>query len=145
MTYAEWFDSFAEAHGNIVSKLLEQGYDKARIIDYFDFDNLVEAEPDFCPLYAQKKKCHEMERLNCYLCACPHFRFDDSGMQERDGATLYSSCVIEAKAGAQYRFDNAIHQDCSACTLPHQRRFVEKHFSTDWKQMMRLCPPRRQD
>ena len=69
MTYAEWFDAHAEKHRAIMEKLLARGFGKAEIIDYFDFDNMVEAEPAFCPLYAEKKKCHDMEGLNCYLCA----------------------------------------------------------------------------
>ena len=42
------------------------------VIEYFKFENMVKNEPDFCPLYKDNKKCHDMEDLNCYLCACPN-------------------------------------------------------------------------
>ncbi len=153
MTYAEWFEFHAKRHGEIVAKLLNRGYDKAAIIDYFDFDNMVTAEPDFCPLYAEKKKCHDMERLNCYLCACAYFRFNDDGIDvlerteenekreaESGGLTVYSFCAIDAVDGKQAVFGDAVHQDCSQCLLPHRRGFIEKHFDTNWKTIMASCP-----
>jgi hypothetical protein len=162
MTYLEWFESHAAKHAAIVKKLLDRGFAKAEIIDYFDFDNMCEAEPDFCPLYAEKRKCHDMERLNCYLCACPWFRFDDNGLDRgnresevrnwergtqnpeprtKNQKTRYSRCAINAKDGKPLVFGNAIHQVCSACLLPHRRSFVEKHFDTDWKKIMKECGP----
>lgn len=59
-----------------------EGNTKQEIIEYFRFENMVKNEPDFCPLYKDNKKCHDMEDLNCYLCACPHFRFDDNGFKK---------------------------------------------------------------
>ena len=158
MTYSQWFESHAERHGEIVDKLLAKGYDKAAIIDYFDFDNMVTAEPDFCPLYAEKKKCHDMKHLNCYLCACPYFRFNDDGIDALErtkgneqrgsgkreagsgGLTVYSFCAIDAVDGKQAVFGDTVHQDCSKCLLPHRRGFIEKHFDTDWKTIMAACP-----
>ncbi len=145
MTYREWYDTHADKHAVIVDKLLAKGYDREGIIDYFDFDNMAEAEPDFCPLYAEKKKCHETEKLNCYLCACPFFRFDDDGLKSRNtehgtrNTTIYSECSIDAKEGKALCFGDAVHQDCSDCLLPHRRGFVEKHFDTDWRKIMREC------
>ena len=81
MSYAAWFEAHANRHKTIVEKLLTRGFDKRRIIDYFDFENMVEAEPDFCPLYAQKRKCHEMEGLNCPVIMCWGWRL--SFPQER--------------------------------------------------------------
>jgi Zn-finger protein len=137
--YGEWFESHAKKHRAIVEKLLKRGFSKEEIIDYFDFDNMVEAEPDFCPLYAKKQKCHAMEKLNCYLCSCPHFRFSDSGIRTEEGMTVYSECAIDSKKGKPGRFGGAIHQDCSACTIPHRRKFIEKVFDIDWKKIMAKC------
>jgi hypothetical protein len=139
MGYSEWFEAHAKAHNKIVEKLLKRGYSKEQIIDYFDFDNMVEAEPDFCPLYADKKKCHDMEKLNCYLCACPNFRFSDSGLRKEHGKTVYSECAIASKEGKPGVYGDAIHQDCSACTVPHHRDYVEKVFDTEWKKIMAKC------
>jgi len=139
VTYAEWFETHAAKHGAVVEKLLKRGLDKEAIIDYFDFDNMRAAEPDFCPLYAGNTKCHAMEKLNCYLCACPHFRFSDSGIKKESGKTVYSECAIDSKEGRPAVFGGAVHQDCSACTLPHRREFIEKVFDTEWKRIMAKC------
>lgn len=139
MTYREWFDAHADKHKALMQKLLSRGMDKEAILDYFDFDNMVKMEPDFCPLYAEGKKCHDMEKLNCYLCACPHFRFNDKGLRTEEGAAVYSACAIHAKEGVPVRFGDAIHLDCSACTLPHRRSVIDKLFDTEWERIMARC------
>ena len=93
MSYTSWFDEHATKHKKIVDKLLKSNYTKEQMIEYFDFDNMVEKETSFCPLYADNKKCHDMESLNCYLCACPNFRFDDKGIKKVGENTQYSFAV----------------------------------------------------
>jgi len=139
VTYLHWFESHAAAHGKIVEKLLDRGFTNAQIIAYFAFDNMVTAEPDFCPLYAEKKKCHDMDALNCYLCACPHFRFNDAGIRSERGRTVYSECAVASKEGKPGVYGDAIHQDCSGCTVPHRRAYIEKVFDTEWKRIMAKC------
>ena len=135
MTYKEWFESHAEKHRAIVEKLGDLSDEE--LIRYFRFDNMVKREPDFCPLYSTKTKCHEMEDLNCYLCACPHFRFDDEGIYTVGEKTLFSTCAIDAKEGKQFISDDAIHQDCSGCMIPHKEAYIRKHFSRDWREIMK--------
>ncbi len=142
MTYIAWYDTFARKHKNIVNKLRTQHFTKHQIIEYFRFENMLEMEPDFCPLYAQKKKCHEMESLNCYLCACPNFRFDDKGIKKIETNTQYSFCSIDSKDGAQGIYEHAIHQDCSKCSIPHHQDYIEKHFDLEWKKIMQDCLPK---
>ncbi|MBV5348753.1 hypothetical protein JZU61_03745, partial [bacterium] len=60
---------------------------ESEVIEYFRFENMVVNEPKFCLLYAENKKCHETEHLNCYWCACPHFRFNDKGFSTQEGKT----------------------------------------------------------
>lgn len=139
MSYTNWFDEHADKHKIIVKKLLDKDYRKKQIIDYFDFDNMLKNEPDFCPLYVDNKKCHDMASLNCYLCACPNFRFDDSGIKKIEENTQYSVCNIESKDGKQGVYGDKIHQDCSKCGVPHHRTYVEKHFDLDWKKVMQKC------
>ncbi|MBC8236684.1 MAG: hypothetical protein H8E76_00485, partial [Helicobacteraceae bacterium] len=110
-----------------------------QIIEYFDFENMVKQEKDFCLLYADNKKCHDMESLNCYLCACPNFRFDDKGIKKVGENTQYSFCDIESKDGSQGIYGEVIHQDCSKCGVPHHKNYVEKHFDLDWKVAMKKC------
>ena len=80
MSYKSWFETHAKKHKKIVDKLAHLSDDE--VIAYFDFDNMVKNEPDFCPLYKDNKKCHDTKELNCYLCACPNFRFDDESIKE---------------------------------------------------------------
>jgi hypothetical protein len=139
MSYQQWFEQHATKHHRIVKKLRAKNYTQSQIIDYFDFENMLKEERDFCPLYAKSKKCHDMDKLNCYLCACPNFRFKDNGIQKVDEKTLYSFCDIDSKDGVQGVYGDAIHQDCSQCGVPHHRAYVEKHFDLDWKKIMKKC------
>ncbi|MBU0719924.1 hypothetical protein KJ877_01135 [bacterium] len=139
MSYGLWFDAHAKKHKSIIDKLLACGSSKEQIIEYFVFENMVKNEPDFCPLFAQNKKCHAMQELNCYLCACPNFRFDDEGIKKVDDKTQYSYCSIDSKEGSLGVYGQAIHQDCSACTVPHAGDYVRKHFDLDWKKIMKNC------
>jgi Zn-finger protein len=137
MSYTSWFNAHATKHMSIVKKLLSKGYTKEQIIDYFDFDNMVKEENDFCPLYKEPKKCHDMESLNCYLCACPNFRFDDEGLGEYNNSKILSKCSINN--GKKFAGDKVIHQDCSKCSVPHHRAYVEKNFDLDWRNIMSEC------
>ena len=122
VTYQEWIDSHSKKHQNILKKLSNLSDDE--VINYFRFENMVKSEPDFCPLYRDNKKCHDISHLNCYLCACPYFVFDDEGLEQRGDKTLYSRCSINASKGGEFISDNAIHQDCSECTTPHDEIYA---------------------
>ncbi len=139
MGYSSWFAVHAQKHKDIVKKLTLQNYTQEQIIDYFDFQNMVKKEKDFCPLYAKNKKCHEMESLNCYLCACPNFRFSDTGIEKVEGKTKYSFCSIDSKDGRIGIYGEKIHQDCSKCGVAHHRSYVENHFDLDLKKIMNKC------
>ena len=139
MGYSQWMQQHGQKHKVIVDKLLAQEYTQEQIINYFDFENMKKEEFDFCPLYAKDKKCHDMESLNCYICACPNFRFSDAGIQKVGSATQFSLCNIESKDGRQGLYGDKIHQDCSKCSVPHHRSYVEKHFDLDWGEMMQAC------
>lgn len=139
MSYQAWFKGHGEKHRKIVEKLKTSGKDSEEIIAYFDFDNMVENEPDFCPLYVESKKCHAMEKLNCYLCACPFFRFNDQGIAEKGEKRIMSACSIDSKKGKEYHYKNEIHQDCSDCLIPHKVRFIQKEFDMNWFDIMKAC------
>ncbi len=139
MTYKKWFDAHGEKHQKIMKKLT--GFSDEEVIAYFRFENMAEKETDFCPLYAERKQCHEMENLNCYLCACPFFRFDDRGLYRKENRTYYSTCSINAKEGKAFVSDHAVHQDCSSCLLPHRESFIRKVFERNWFEMMKKCIP----
>jgi len=134
MTYMEWFDSHAKKHADIMKALTYLSDDE--VIDYFIFENMQKNHPDFCPLYADNKKCHEIEELNCYFCACNHFRFSDNGLREEGAKTVYSICDIDAKESKNFETEDAVHLDCSDCLIPHKRSVIKKYFSRDWKKVM---------
>lgn len=135
MTYGQWYASQAEKHAAVMAKLTD--LDPEAVVEYFSFESMVKNEPDFCLLYATQTKCHAIEHLNCYMCACPHFRFNDNGVTTVEGKTLYSYCAINAPQGRRFESDDAIHHDCSACTVPHHKTYILNHFSRDWKAIMK--------
>ena len=137
MSYKNWFQEHAKKHKEIMSRLDSLSDDE--VIKYFRFENMVEKEPHFCPLYIEKKKCHDIELLNCYLCACPNFRFDDDGFEKKEEKTTYSKCNINSKDGDIFETDDAMHQDCSSCHIPHQELYIKKFFSRDWLEIMKEC------
>lgn len=137
MSYENWFEQHGAKHKKIVDKLVARGYNKDEIIEYFDFENMVKEENDFCPLYKESKKCHDMEKLNCYLCGCPHFRFNDDGLGEYNEFKILSKCDINN--GSTIGSGNAIHQNCSKCTVPHHKAFVKKNFDLSWSKIMKDC------
>jgi hypothetical protein len=136
MTYGEWVTEHAKKHKKILEKLKNKSDDE--VIEYFLYENMKKNEKDFCLLYKDNKKCHDIEKLNCYLCACPHFRFkDDIGFEKRDDKTVYSFCSINSKKGKLFESKDAIHQDCSLCVIPHKKSYILKVFSRDWSAIMK--------
>jgi Zn-finger protein len=139
LTYTEWFEAHAKKHKAIIDKLLIQNLSNEQIIEYFEFSNMLVSEKEFCPLYTDAKKCHDIEYLNCYFCACPHFRFNDKGISKENEKTKYSFCAIDSKDGKLGVYGDAMHQDCSNCNIPHTKKYVTKHFNLSWSQAMREC------
>jgi len=125
LSYQSWFENHGQKHKKIVNKL--QHLSNEDIIKYFRFENMVKNEKDFCPLYKDNKKCHDLENLNCYFCGCPNFRLNE----------IKSFCDINSKDGGTIKSkDGFIHQDCSKCTVPHHEKYIVKHFDLDWEKVM---------
>ena len=138
MTYLSWFEDFASKHDKLTQRLVHQGLSQEEIIHYFRFENMVQKEPTFCELYKTNTKCHDMEVLNCYLCACPNFRFFQKP-QKKEDKLLHSTCSIDSKDGTIFEHENNQHQDCSSCQVPHHESYINKHFSLQWKAIMKDC------
>jgi len=139
MGYVKWFEKHALKHEKIVKKLLNKDFTEDEIIAYFNFENMCAKEKDFCPLYKEHKKCHDIDNLNCYLCACPNFRFKDDGIKIVDNKMQYSFCAIDSKDGRVGVYGEKIHQDCTKCGVPHSVEYVKQHFDTNWKNIMQKC------
>ncbi|MBT3280424.1 MAG: hypothetical protein HOF69_07605 [Campylobacteraceae bacterium] len=126
MSYKIWLDDHAIKHKKIMDKLSYLSDDE--VIEYFRFENMVKKELDFCPLYKDNQKCHEINDLNCYLCACPNFRV---GKEK-------SYCDIKSINGSQIAGkDGYIHQDCSRCSVPHKELYIKGKFKRDWVDLMK--------
>ena len=140
MGYKSWFETHAKKHEALVAKLKTQGIAGEALVAYFVFENMVKCEPDFCPLYARGKKCHDRAYLNCFLCACPHFRFKDEGLHVREnGVVVKSVCAANARFAKRFVYEGVEHLDCSACVVPHNKAFVRKHLGKTWKEAMQEC------
>lgn len=138
MSYNQWFQEHAAKHRAIMDKLTH--LNEQEVIEYFRFENMVDKERDFCPLYAENKKCHDTPELNCYLCACPNFRFNDQGFAKEEEKTLFSTCSIESPDGDRYISKTAIHQNCTGCLVPHKESYIKKVFDRDWLKIMSEVP-----
>ena len=138
MSYKKWFDEHAQKHKAIMEKLT--ALSDQEVIEYFRFENMVQNESAFCPLYADNKKCHDTPELNCYLCACPNFRFNDQGFKQEEEKTLFSTCSIESPDGDRYISESAIHQNCAGCLVPHRESYIKKVFDRNWLAIMKEVP-----
>jgi hypothetical protein len=135
MKYTQWYKEHSIKHKAIIKQLKDKSTDE--IIEYFDYENMRTKHPDFCPLYASNSKCHDMQNLNCYICGCPYFRFNDSGIEIKENRVVYSLCT--KGLGRSFVSNNAIHQDCSSCILPHKVWFIKKNFNVSWSEIMNNC------
>lgn len=129
MTYDEWKIEHATKKANIIRKKNLTEVDD--IVEYFDFDNMVKNEPDFCPLYKDNIKCHDIEKLNCYYCGCVYFKVNDNP-KTVGKTTIASVCIIDSKYKDEF-YENPdehnvvkIHCDCSNCFIPHKPSFTKK-------------------
>ena len=129
MTYDEWKIEHATKKANIIRK--KNLTDVDEIIKYFDFDNMVKNEVDFCPLYKDNIKCHNVEKLSCYYCGCPYFKVNEYP-KTVGKTTIASICIINSKLKDEF-YENPdennvvkIHCDCSNCFIPHDPKFAKK-------------------
>lgn len=140
MGYKSWFDAHAKKHEALVATLKAQGIGDEALVAYFVFENMCKHAPDFCPLYASGKKCHDKGYLNCFLCACPHFRFQDTGLHvKEDGTVMKSTCAIRSRFAKKFVHGGVEHLDCSDCVLPHTKAFVRSCVDKPWRETMGAC------
>ena len=129
MTFAAW----TKAHNKSVDLILEKlkGSTVDEIFNYFNYDNMVEAEPNFCPLYKDNIKCHNVNNLNCFLCSCPFFKYSDNMPIHYDmGIKVMSVCTINAKDASAFVSGREQQCDCSNCLIPHSEHFVKMHLES---------------
>jgi len=131
VSYDEWLKEFKAKRSEIVRRLVADGYSDREIAAYFEFDNMKVKQDKFCPLYSQNKKCHNVEYLNCFNCACPYFEIIDEPI-EIDDRKLVSWCTIDSKYAKLFVDDNDnVHCDCTDCTVPHTKKSAVKYVSRE--------------
>jgi hypothetical protein len=126
MSYLSWYIKSQKKYNILISSLQKRGFSKKNLIEYFRFENLSIKQSFFCPLFAKNKKCHNIANLNCYMCACDNFRLTTSGR-------VKSYCRLNL--GHKIESKGKIHQDCSKCSVPHKKRYIEKAFKFKWNEM----------
>lgn len=131
MTYKEWYIEHSKKRQKLINSLIIQNFSKEEIVHYFRWSNMVKNQPQYCGLYSENKKCHQLNELNCLYCACPYFIFNDEGIETIEENTIYSKCTIDSRFGTEYEYDNCIHQDCSLCLIPHTKQFSIKYFENE--------------
>jgi Zn-finger protein len=125
MTYTAWLTQHLTKQSALIAKLQRTKHNAWSIVEAFSYNTMREMEPEYCPLYATHAKCHELKTLNCFFCACPHFVFDDAGLETTpEGLTRMSLCKIDSKHAKTSIANGQIHLDCSCCTLPHTKAFI---------------------
>jgi Zn-finger protein len=117
MNFKEWYENHREKQKTIVQKLAHLSDEE--LMEYFEYENMRVKERDFCPLYSQEKKCHDIEKLNCFFCACPEFNF----VNEKE-----SFCSIGSRFGKKIEFNGGFLQDCSKCFIAHKRGFIRRYI-----------------
>jgi len=141
MTYDQWQQEHSIKVNTILNKLSSKSAEE--IANYFDYDNMVKKEPDFCGLYKDNIKCHNKEKLNCFFCGCPFFVINKepktSGKQ-----TIMSYCSIGSHTAGEF-YENPdennvvrIHCDCSNCEIPHMYGFTKKMLSNYYDEMVKI-------
>ena len=129
MTYESWLKEYNTKISEIIGRVNLDT--PTKISEYFKYENMVEKETSFCILYKDKIKCHDVEDLNCYFCACPHFRINPNP-KTVSKTTIASVCTIDSKYKDIF-YENPdennvvkIHCDCSNCFIPHKTTYVKK-------------------
>ena len=128
MTYSSWATDHLKSRQAIQQKLEAKGLTPEQVVDYFNYDIMSVNKPNFCPLYAQGKKCHNVSYLNCYLCACPHFKYSDDSLYQKDSKKIFSECTINSRFATDFEFENDVHCNCADCTIPHTKKAALKAY-----------------
>jgi len=100
------------AYRNFQAKKIEILLNRAKSFKYFRYRNLVKNEPNFCPLFSLKKKCHNISNLNCWSCYCDYY--DRQYIDKENG--LIGRCSIGNENG---KYTRGVW-DCSNCGMPHK-------------------------
>lgn len=131
MTYKDWNDNHLDKLTKVVES--KKDFTLSETIDYFDYENMAINESEFCPLYREFTKCHQVNKLNCLLCSCPYFKYSDDEPFHitEDGNKVMSICTISSTKAKTFTFNNISHCDCSDCHIPHSKKHIDKFMTNN--------------
>lgn len=125
MKHGDWTAAHLEKVETVFDKLKDKSVSDT--IDYFQYDNMAKNESDFCALYRTFTKCHVSNKLNCLLCACPHFKYsDDEPLLISGENKVMSICLINSKKAKEFTVNGVTHCDCSDCMIPHSDKYIKQ-------------------
>ncbi len=86
-----------------------------------------------CPYYSMYPitKCHDLDDLNCFLCACPNYASDK----------LEGGCNINGAGGkVTYHENLPVGEvwDCSDCSINHHRENVKSYIRTNFSSLKKI-------
>jgi len=88
------------------------------IIQATSFQERSKRNPNECPYYEKNHPCHNIENLNCLLCACPNYQSD----------SLEGGCKANSPQGKYHYHENLPKGkvgDCSDCQRNHTPQEVQ--------------------
>tara|TARA_Y100000310_G_scaffold49946_1_gene46110 strand:- start:155 stop:577 length:423 start_codon:yes stop_codon:yes gene_type:complete len=95
------------------------------IVEQTSFKVRSKNQPDECPYYPSKGGCHDLNDLNCFLCACPNY----------DSKSFEGGCKIESSLGGWHYHKNLPTRrvwDCSGCFINHSsgeaKDYIKENF-----------------
>lgn len=126
-----WHLGFVKRREEIVKKYKLKTPEE--ITNFFRRSNLQEKEPDFCPLFKNNGKCHDIpdDQLICYYCACPFYDPFHYDKRKKE----FGRCTINSKYGHRNKYG---YWNCSACTLPHNEKFVMRYLKGKTKEVIMI-------
>jgi Zn-finger protein len=104
-----------------------------KIIEAMSFYRRSRRNPEKCPYYQENPPhpCHELDNLNCLLCACPNYNSKE----------LEGGCMINSKKGKWTYHQNLPSGrvlDCSDCNVNHSKKEVENYLKKNMEKLIAL-------
>ena len=94
------------------------------------FKNRSKRDPSQCPYYQKEppQPCHDIEDLNCFLCACPNYNSN----------ILKGGCNINSKKGGYNNLPEGKVWDCSNCKINHTPKEVEEYLLKNLERLVEI-------
>ena len=135
MTYKEWFDAHGAKHQKIMKNWMASPMKRSLPISVLR--TWWRKNPSSVHFTKKIKNATRWKSSTVTSAPVPTSDSMTGVCIEKEGRTYYSDCNIHAREGKAFVSESAVHQDCSACLLPHKESFVRKVFTRNWFGIMR--------